>query len=360
MEDLDQASTGEVDQIVDEQPVAMEDTIRDSLRAIQERNATEETGAPAAPESQTAPEAPEDAAKRLRDAQGKFAKDVAPAAVDADPAAATSDPAHTVVPKELQTLGFRKDEAAAFAAAPEILKQAIMRRSQEMHQGVEQYRQAAQFAQTMEKVITPYAATLNSLNISPDKAVAELMAADHKLRYGQPAEKTAYFRQLAQNYGIDMNAVMQAPEQQAPVDPTVSALQQQVHQLTSHFQNQQLTAQQQVNDQLNSQIEAFKADPSHSHFDDVKGHMAALLQAGQAQNLADAYEQAVFANPTTRALMLQQQEAAKREEAAQRAQVARKAASVNVRNRPTGPATKPIGSMDDTIRDEYRRLTGAA
>lgn len=356
MEDLDIASTGDVDQIVDEAPVSMDDTIRESLRAINERNTTEtaDTGLPV---EKPAPEAPEEAAQRIRDEQGKFAKKVEGAPADAD---LTITDATTGVPKELQTLGLRKDEAAAFAAAPEILKQAFMRRSQEMHQGVEQYRQAAQFAQSMEKVMTPYAATLQSLNIAPDKAVAELMAADHKLRYGQPAEKMAFWRQLAQNYGIDLNTAALPQEQQQQIDPHLSALQQQVQQLTSHIQSQETTAQQQVTDRLNSEIEAFKTDPSHSHFDAVQGHMAALLQAGQAKDLADAYEQAVYANPTTRTLMLQQQEAAQRAEATQRAQAAKKAASVNTRQRASMPATKPIGSMDDTIRDELRRLTGTA
>lgn len=356
MEDLNLTSTGDVDQIIDEAPVSMDDSIRESLRAINERNAadTTDTGLPAA---KPVSEAPEDAAQRIRDEQGKFAKKVEGAPADTD---LTTTDATNGVPKELQTLGLRKEEAVAFAAAPEILKQAFMRRSQEMHQGVEQYRQAAQFAQTISTAMSPYAATLNSLNISADKAVGELMAADHKLRYGQPAEKVAFFQQLARNYGIDMAQAALPQEQQQQIDPNLSALQQQVQQLTGYINNQQTTAQQQVTDQLNSQIQAFSADAKHSHFESVKGHMAALLQAGQAKDLADAYEQAVYANPTTRALMLQQQEAAKREEATQRAQAAKKAGSVNIRQRASMPATKPIGSMDDTIRDEYRRLTGTA
>lgn len=357
MEDLNLTSTGDVDQIVDEAPVSMDDSIRESLRAINERNAadTTDTGLLAA---KPAPEAPEDAAQRIRDEQGKFAKKIEGVPADSD---LTTTDATTGVPKELQTLGLRKEEAVAFAAAPEILKQAFMRRSQEMHQGVEQYRQAAQFAQTISTAMSPYAATLNSLNISADKAVGELMAADHKLRYGQPAEKVAFFQQLARNYGIDIAQAALPQEQQQQIDPNLSALQQQVQQLTGYINNQQTTAQQQKDAELNSYIANFAADKvNHSHFDAVKGHMAALLQAGQAKDLEDAYEQAVYANPTTRALMLQQQEAAKREEATKRAQAAKKAGSVNIRQRASMPATKPIGSMDDTIRDEYRRLTGTA
>lgn len=353
MEDLNQASTGEVEQNNIEQSVAMEDTIRDALRDISERNNAAEPAADTG--TQDAAETSEQIAQRTRDEQGKFSKEPA---TEVDEAPADTN---TGVPKELQTLGLRKDEAAAFAAAPEILKQAFLRRSNEMHQGVEQYKQAAQFAQSMERAITPYAATLRSLNLTADKAVSGLMEADQRLRNGD----IQYFASLAKSYNFNPAQLAemfgaQQPSNEPRIDPNVHAAQQRIDRLEAHIQNQELTAQQQAQNELNSQISAFAADPSHSHFESVKGHMAALLQAGQAKDLADAYEQAVYANPTTRAAMLQQQAAAQREEAAKKAQAAKAAASVNVRSRPSMPVSKPIGSMDDTIRDEYRRLTGAA
>lgn len=87
--------------------------------------------------------------------------------------------------------------------------------------------------------------------------------------------------------------------------------------------------------------------------------MAALLQAGQATTLEDAYEQAVYANPTTRAAMLQQQLQAARDEAAKKAQAARETASINVPRRPSMPVSQPIGTMDETIRATLRRLQNA-
>jgi hypothetical protein len=88
--------------------------------------------------------------------------------------------------------------------------------------------------------------------------------------------------------------------------------------------------------------------------------MSALLQAGTAKDLADAYEQAIYANPTTRALVLAEQQAKAKEEATQKAQAAKQAASVNTRNRPSMPVSQPIGTMDDTIRATLRRLNSQA
>jgi hypothetical protein len=350
-----EGATAEVENdVVVDKPVSMEDTIRETLHGIAERG-----NAPEVPDS-VVPEEPEAKAERLRDQKGKFA---AKPAVAADPEAVAPSPAEEVpvaepeVPVSQAPNTWKKEAAAVWNKLPPEARAEVERREADFHRGIEQYKSAAQFAQTMERAIAPHMQTLQTLGISPDRAVAELMQADHTLRYGQPHEKQAYFAQLAKTYGIDLGAVQQM--QETPVDPHLSALQQQVQQLQSYIQTQQSTVQQQAAESLNSEIAAFAADPNHSHFETVKPHMIALLQAGQAKDLSDAYEQAVYANPTTRAAMLQQQLAAQREEAAKKAQAAREAASVNTKPRPSMPVSEPIGSMDDTIRAALRRIQGA-
>jgi len=88
--------------------------------------------------------------------------------------------------------------------------------------------------------------------------------------------------------------------------------------------------------------------------------MAGLLQAGLATDLNDAYEKAIYANPTVRAKVLAQQqeqaEAQRKAIAAQKAQAAKQASSVNVTRKGTMAAAKPVGSMEDTIRETAREL----
>lgn len=343
-----QAATGEVDQVIEEQPISMDDTIRNTLREL--------TAKGEGIQDDATPEAPEEKAQRIRDEKGKFSADAkAPAAptVPAAPEAAEVPAEPLVAPPNT----WKKEAHEAWAKADPVLRAEAVRREADFHRGIEQYKQAAQFAQSIEKAITPYAATLNSLGVTPEKAVSELMAADHRLRYGSPQEKNAYFAQLAKSYGIDLASVS-APEQQY-IDPNVSALQQQVQQLKGWIENQSIMGQQQEQASLNSEIASFAADPTHSHFESVRGHMSALLQAGQATSLKDAYEQAVWANPTTRTALIQQQETAKRAEATKTAQTAKQAASINVRARSSMPVSQPIGSMDETIRATLRRLQSA-
>jgi len=253
---------------------------------------------PAGDIGEDVPDAPEAAPEVApRDAQGKFTK-----APEAAPEAPETRPAPNT---------WRKEVAEKWGTLPPEVQAEVERREADFHKGIEQYRQAAQFQQDFGRAIQPFEATLRSTGLDPVGAVTQLMATDHLLRYGQPQEKLAKLQQ-AEQYS------------------------------------------------LNSEIAAFAADPNHGHFEQVREHMAALLQAGLAKDLHDAYAQAVYANPTTRATVSQQEARAAREEAAKKAQVARQAASVNVRSRPALPTDVPAGqSMEETIRATLRRVTGA-
>jgi len=330
------------EEVIEPVEKSMDDTIRDTLAEIEARDAPEEVVEPAS---------------RNRDEAGKFAKaeeaiePVTPAEEVADEPAAP-----VVVPPEVQRLGLRKDEAEAFAQASDAVKAAFIRRSEEMHKGIEQFRGNAQFGQTMQSVIQPHMQTLQNLGISPDKAISELLGADQKLRYGTPQQKQAYFAELGKAYGIDVSSL---PEPQ-PMDPNVQSLQQQVQQLSGWIQQQTLVGQQQEQAALNSEISRFSADPSHKHFESVRGQMAALLQAQQATTLDEAYDMAVYANPQTRTAVLAEQqaasEAARRVSVAAKTQEAKRAASVNLTRRGSMPSKQPVGTMEETIRATADRL----
>ena len=345
----DQGATPEVDQLIEVtpevvEPKSMDDTIRETLRGLQDKGVTPDT-------SEATPDTPEEKAQAIRDAQGKFAAKESPVLPDAE------TPLIPVEPISAAPNTWKKEAQEAWIKADPTIRAEVSRREADFHKGIEQYKTAATYGQTMERAMQPFAATLQSLGLAPEKAISELMAADHKLRYGSAEQKNAYFAQLAQSYGIDL-ANVQAPEQQY-IDPNVQALQNEVQQQRAWIQNQSLMGQQQAEATLNSEISAFAADPTHSHFESVKGHMAALLQAGQVPDLASAYEQAVYANPTTRALVIAEQQNAARAEASKKAQAAKAAASVNTRSRPSMPVSLPIGTMDETIRATLRRLQSA-
>ena len=105
-----------------------------------------------------------------------------------------------------------------------------------------------------------------------------------------------------------------------------------------------------------AEIGRFRADPANEHFPVLESQMAALITSGQADSLKDAYDKALWLNPETRAKAIAKQDDVRRQREAVEAAAARKAASVNVVKRGTPPAPAKPKSMEDTIRETYRRL----
>lgn len=334
------------EEVVQPEELTMDDTIRQTLEEIESRTDG-------------------------RDDKGRFASKETPAdPVDPKPAepepvadatlepAVTAEPDQTVtIPTELQRLGLRKEAASAIAKDP-VVMQEFIRRSDEMHRGLEQYREKAQFGDSMRNAIAPFMRNIEATGMAPDVAVQGLLQADSMLRSGSAEQKVQMLHKIAADYGIDIQQAAQT--QVAPFDGTTYALQQKLSQMESWIAQQTQARQQQENASLNSEIERFSGDPANVHFAAVRDDMAGLLQAGMATDLRDAYEKAIYANPTIRAQVLAQQQAKaesdRKAQATQKAQAAKQAAAVNVSRKGALPSAKAVGSIDDTIRDTAREL----
>lgn len=321
---------------------SMEDTIRKTMEDIEARDTSE------------------------RDDSGRFKSKDEPKAEESTPVAETvaepvaqekQEETPQTIPTELQRLGLRKEAASAIAKDP-VVMQEFIRRSDEMHRGLEQYREKAQFGEKINQAIAPFMKTIEAAGVAPDVAIQALFNADSMLRSGSQAQKVQMLHKLAADYGIDMQQAAQTPV--TPFDSQNYALQQKLQQMESWITQQNQARQEQENHSLNSEIDRFSSDPKNVHFSAVREEMAGLLQAGLAHDLRDAYEKAIYANPTIRAQVLAEQqaqaEAERKAVAAQKAQAARQASAVNVSRRGSLPASKPVGSMDDTIRETAKAL----
>lgn len=332
---------------VTDQPVekSMDDTIRETLEKIQSR----EEG-----------ETPDQQEQRLRDDKGRFAaKQQEEPTEPVQDAAEAPQEAPQGVPPELQRLGLRKEEAEALQANPVALN-AFMRRSEEMHKGLEQYRAKAQVGEELMQVAQPFAHDLQAYGITPAQAFQKLMVAEANLRHGTTEQKTQMLLKMASDYGIDLGQAQQYQANQPYVDPQVEGLKSELNQMRAWVQQQQQAREWQERQTLNSEIQKFAQDPANTHFEAVKGTMAGLLQAGLASTLQDAYEQAIYTNPDIRNQVLAAQQAQANEkrkaEAIQKANEAKRAAAVNISRRGVLPASRPVGSMEDTIRETASRL----
>jgi hypothetical protein len=325
---------------------SIDDTIRDTLRDIKSRDTNESVTPDATEEPAT-----EDKPKPAREASGKFK---AKTAEEVSTESTETDAQEPIVTQDLQRLGLRKDEAAEWDKTPPKIQEAFNRRINETMAGLDQYKQAASFGQNVYKEMQPYEATFRSLGLAPEKAVGELLKNDYILRSGTPQQKQSAAQNLLKYYGIDMGSVT---AEQPYVDPQVDNLQRQLSQMQNYIQNQEAQSQSAQETALNSEIA--KAAQENEHFDRVKPEMAALLQAGQAKDLNEAYEKAIWINPEVRGLVLAKQQEDARKQAAEVAAKARSAASVNVSARGRLPASNSTAgaTMEETIRNKFRQLT---
>lgn len=183
---------------------------------------------------------------------------------------------------------------------------------------------------------------------SVPEAFRQLLAM-HKLSLEKPLDLCAY---ILQRRGIDPRTAFTGQPQQG----TQSEGQQDIGAIIAQAVQRELQPlkaqyEQRESQTYVSQIDAFAADPAHPYFTDVKAHMGALLKAGTAKDLQEAYDQATWANPVIRSqLLARQTEDAANAKAAEvaKAQAAQRA---SLTGSPTLGASPPASNgSDDSIR----------
>lgn len=229
---------------------------------------------------------------------------------------------------------------------PRTVQESIVAREQQIQATLSQ-------PDPVRSLVQQYEGVFRQKGVDPSIGVKGLLDTYVQLET-QPANTLSW---LAQRYGLavyDPRNPPQALQQQQPqewVDPQVEALRNELATIKSHVsaQQQQQIAQQQMvwaraQQEAATELDTFtKANP---HVGTVYADMSVLLREGRAETLQDAYEKATWANPQTRAALLEEQQKAKDAERAQRARQAQRSGAINVR---TSPGTTP--SMPKSIRE---------
>lgn len=271
-----------------------------------------------------------------------------PAAPTADPEPAPADPAAPTAPRT-----WRAEAAAEFANLPEVVRAEILKREEDIFQGIEQYKADAAFGNSIKAVLDPYMPVLQQYGIRPDAQVADMMQAHYTLAFGSPEQKLALIQQVAQDYKVDLSAIGAAP---AYTDPQVESLQKELASLKSQLMGMSQAQTEAKKGETIAHVQKFASDPKNVYFDELANDIAHLLRTGAEKTVEAAYEKAMWMNPVVRAKELQRQQTekaeAQRKADAEKTAAAKKAASANVSSRAkSGSATAPLGSMDDTLAE---------
>lgn len=248
-----------------------------------------------------------------RDEHGRFAKkegeEDAPEAsldvgIDAGPDVAEPEP-EKATPAFGPPSSWSVAAKAEFDKLPDAVKADIAKREDEVNRG---------FARLKElKELEPYQQYAAQFGTTLPDALRSYIEAE-KLLTNDPVQGVAW---LIRQYRPDLNQLLAAVGVQGgqsnarQPDPT-GQLAQELQALKRQWAQKEQQEQANRTASLNSEIETFATNPEHRYFENVRPHMAALMQNGSASTLAEAYEMACWASPEVRA-QLQRDQFAKQE-----------------------------------------------
>jgi hypothetical protein len=301
----------------------------------------------------------------VRDAAGRFSKQEAEQPVETTEEKPSFNTLYDNDPVwKRPPASWRREFHDIWQKADPKLQEYAWKREEEMRAGVENIFGKAQFADAMQQAIEPYMQTIQGLGITPDKAVAALMQADHMLRNSDQQTKMQYFTQLAASYGINLGAAQpqQGQQGQRAVDPLVWQLQNELNKVRGEVMGWKQQQEMAENQTLLNEINSFSARAEY--FEEVRPTMIQLLQSGVAQSLEEAYNKAIRLNDdlfeqVTKAR--QAEEAAKQAKEANRAAKVARAAAVSVRSATPGVNTAPKAAnrralLEEALAEQEARL----
>jgi len=217
--------------------------------------------------------------------------------------------------------------------------------------------------ESLDEIYGPFRDDFQRAGMDEVAATRQLLAA-HKYLREDPQQALKW---LAQSYGVDLKAVNDDTAiEDEYADPQMKAMQQQIAQLQGTITNQQQQAQNMQKQEVQAMIDNFQtakdADGNlkHPHFDVVQNQMSGLISSGVAKDIESAYEMAVYANPETRAKVLDEQvkKTTKQEVKAEAVQKAKKQQRVNVKGSgtPSNSAVPSGMTLNETIKFSMKQL----
>ncbi len=312
------------------------------------------------PQAEEAPEPSQEGAQR--DEQGRFAKkEETEQNATASPEEGTEPPAEkqeTIRPPASWSAAAK----AEFNALSPVIQQEVLRREKDIENGKAQWDAKGEKLNKYDALFdAARREKLTLAGVDEITAVKQLLAAQDFLER-DPLNAIQY---LARQYGVQLPGLggPQAQQFQQPAnDPNLTALQNQVAQLSQTLTQRQQQDEEAERARHRSEIEAFAANPANLYFENVKADMANLISVGQATGLQDAYEKAIWANPEIRPLLI----AAAAPKPQPEPKVVGKPAGLSVTGaRAPGASqangsTNPNASIEDDIRDAIAQVQGRA
>lgn len=266
----------------------------------------------------------------------------------APPQAATGTATAPEVAKAPQS--WKPEAREAWAAIPPAAQAEIVRRDREVAGVLQSAAQKSRFGEAVQSAVGPYEAQIRAEGSDPVRAIGSLLQTAQALRTAPPQHKAQLVAHMIKSYGIPVEMLAAAldgePMQgqqgqqngQGYVDP--QAIAQQVEQrILSQFQAQR--AQGLAN---RARDDISKFSEGKEFFDDVREHMADLLEVAARRGISltaeDAYNRACQLEPQVSAV-LKQRALASQANVNNASTQRTRAAGSSVRSQPAGVSAEP-------------------
>jgi hypothetical protein len=262
-------------------------------------------------------------AGRARDDRGRFAKSQEQQSQESELEATTEgqDPelaiesAHPATPV-LAPSGWDAEEREAFNQAPRKAQEAFVRRETELRRAFQQASERASHVERtwteVDQALKPFEQQLGLAGIKPAQAVQQLM----KWQQFLESDTDRALVQLAQSYGRTFGQLAQVEARQPQVSPEMRALQQQVQQLNGLLNQQQQFKQESEKAAIAAEVQSFcnetdaNGNPLRPYIEHIIEDVTQVLQSLRSLKpqapvrslLQEAYEKAIWLNPSTREL----------------------------------------------------------
>lgn len=322
----------------------MSDDLRESLTAaFDEAPVTQEAPSQEAPtETAIEGETAAEAAERLRDERGRFAK-----------AEAEQEAPVELEPWKAPPKSWRKEMHEKYGVLPPEVMQYIHEREQQVTKGITDYKTqaetAAQRLTEFERVTQPFADHLQQYGGT--ERLGRLLHIDKVLTTGSPLEKQQMMMALHQAVGIPLG--------EQPQEQQMAPLFGEVHQLKSTVQQMQAELEARELAMANQQIEQFAQNAPYFNevIDDIVDVVNLQKARGQKVDLQSAYDRAIRLNDDIWQKV--QQDKAKSEQARQVARVA-KASAVSPRSATPTAVASPAdaGNLRSQLSSAFDAVAG--
>ena len=314
-----------------------------------------------------------------RDDSGKFVKDDKPkretltlkpidGKAEAAPAIQThvTQEAPSAQPTEAPQ-SWKAEFKAKFGTLDPDLQREILRREKDIEKQLFANDEQRVTGKRINEMVMPYLPTIRAEGADPIKAFGDYLQTAHVLRSGTPTQKAQSIASVMQMFQVDPgllysivqggNVVPGHSPQPGMFDPRVANLEAQLQRIERERQEEVQRRQLEEQSQLQSQIDGFASQPGHEHFETVKVRMGHLLESGEAKDLEDAYQQAIWSVPGIRGSLLEAQQRASEGQRLTELQAKTeraRSASLSVVGAPGGTAPKPLTGSQGSIEDDLR------